>query len=394
MDSTKGINADAIDTDITGHAVLSQLYSAYLSTAKGLPKPSTPPPSTLPLPPHYPPHPPLPQVDSIDTNPLPSPNPPPLTTIHDLMTYLCHINEDNNVNTQHIKFSEKFTEIITAVKNILCRLDNTFGNQRKEIGLFIRQGGVYFLRVLLGSELGVFKPLCGGRNMNGWNTKQDNDCGDYNCDDKISIYLNDSDIAKTTHSLGIDDMVYSDLLLNISKTLHDISMNDNVKEIMLDTGLIVYICDLIGSLSTFLIDWLVSDWCVNKHDNENENEKVLPIECQALPYLLKTISQLLKQSTTNPLRNSSSSNKGVDINDNHSHTTSNPPQNTSSISKSSSDAKKEDWIWYLFASGTVSALSKVLRSFESLPFMLAERALSNQIFTAIVDVVSIYIWIY
>jgi hypothetical protein len=303
------------------------------------------------------------------------------------------MNEDNSVSTQHNKFSEKKIEIRKAVKNVLCRLDNTTGNQRKEVGLFIRQGGVYFLRVLLGSESGVFKPFCGGRKMSGWNVKQDNDCGDDDCEDKTSNDLNDSDIAKTSPSLGINDMIDSNLLLNISKALHDISINDNVKDIMLDTGLSVYICDLIGSLSIFLIDWLVSDWCVNKHDNENENEKVLPIECQALSYLLKTISQLLKHSPTNPMSNDSSSNKGVDISDNHNHTTSNPPHNALSINQSSSDTKKEDWIWYLFASGTVSSLSKALRSFESLPFMLAERALPNQIFTAIVDVVSIYIWI-
>jgi hypothetical protein len=105
----------------------------------------------------------------------------------------------------------------------------------------------------------------------------------------------------------------------------------------------------IGSLSTFLIDWLASDWCINTHENKNENknknktenetEKVLPIECQALPYLLKTITLLLKHATPNSLSSKLPSHGNID-------------------DMRDRGAKNEDWIWFLYASGTVSSLSK------------------------------------
>jgi hypothetical protein len=49
-ESTQNMNNNVSKTDISDNRVLSLLYSAYLSTAKGLPK--TIPPSSTPLPPH------------------------------------------------------------------------------------------------------------------------------------------------------------------------------------------------------------------------------------------------------------------------------------------------------------------------------------------------------
>jgi hypothetical protein len=70
------------------------------------------------------------------------------------------------------------------------------GNQRKEIGLFIRQGGVYFLRVLLGSEAGVFKHFNNNSKNNSFDKKQDG------YDEKISSDVNNA--AKTSYLFGID----------------------------------------------------------------------------------------------------------------------------------------------------------------------------------------------
>ena len=289
---------------------------------------------------------------------------PTNVSIHSLMTLLCGDSDLSTLSltspslnsytsshdaTTANKMLQKKTVLTSAVCAVLSRLESVTGDQRKETGLFIKHGGIYLLRVLFGTEVGV-------------------------------MALGDS-----SRLCGAEDVVRSGLLMRMSKAVCACSTTAIARHALFSTGLALLLSDIIGGAASHLTDWLNSSWCNNNYNNCNRssrgcgtydggkrevnNSTIWPEECQVLPLLLSALTRLLKHATTISTIATSS------------------VLMTSPAMQEESHNQMEGWLKYLFASGCVSALCKSVKALQPHLYSLSTEALPHILLCSMLEVI-------
>jgi hypothetical protein len=345
----RGLNLiyeEAIGPDLKSCAdkELSRLYSLYLLTAKGLPK-ETGISVTLSI-----------------------------CSVHGLMTVLCTqasstdlqaITDgvDGNDNGILINKSYSKEDLMSAISAVLSRLESSTGDNKRETGLFIRQGGVLLLRVLSGTEVGILSQGKG-------------------------IYSNSNSVGgcKGGSSSGssIDEAASSGQLMLMCRAVSACSAVSMARESIFSSGLAVLVGDLTGVVAGHLAEWVAShQWSSNQGDVTKVGEtqrSVWPEECQMLPLLLSTMTRLLRHSTgvpvstcrpdAPPIRGDVQSKKGL-------------------VSVVAILGQMEEdnaaWVWNLFTSGTISSICRCIRSLQHLSLCLSQEALPQLLLCSLLE---------
>ena len=279
-------------------------------------------------------------------------------SIHSLMTILCgdsdlsSLSSDSPaVDTETLshdatatnKLLQQRTVLMSAVRAVLSRLESATGDQRKETGLFIKHGGIYLLRVLFGTEVGVMA------------------------------------LGGSSCICSAEDVVKSGLLMQMSKAVCACSTTAIARHALFSTGLAIHLSDIIGGAASHLIDWLKSSWCYNNYsrssrscgsgDREFNFSTIWPEECQVLPLLLSALTRLLKHAANVSAIATSS----VSI--------------TSSALQQESHDQMVGWVKYLFASGCVSAICKTVKALQPFLSSLSTEALPHILLCSLLEVI-------
>ena len=283
-------------------------------------------------------------------------------SIHSLMTVLCGDPDSfstalissatataassNTVIATNEMIKEKKLILVSAVCEVLSKLEGSVGDQRKQTGLFIKHGGISLLRVLFGTEVGLLTAGEGSR------------------------------------ICGVDEVAGSALLMHVSKAICACSTTVSARCSFFSTGLALLLSDLIGGVAGHLTDWLFSPWSnsINYSDSfagNNRNNRgqdvdkcpTWPEECQVLPLLLNTLTRLLKHaSNITPIACSTMSESGT------------------RIQKENND-QMDGWVRYLFASGCISAICKTIKALQPFVPTMSKEALPHLLICSLLDVI-------
>ena len=250
-------------------------------------------------------------------------------SVHCLMKYVCE--RSSSLLADDVPCVDEESQkgaAVSMVKDVLGRMESATGDERKETGLFLKQGGGFLLRVLLGDELGLLS------------NRQDSPLG------------------------SIDDSASNGVLMLVCRALAACTSTPGARDTIFSAGLAYYVADLVIVISGHLVDWLASHWSNRQAQEFGSSAQVMwPEESQALPLLLSALTRLLK------------------------HVTFLFSQSLSKVKKPSTLKQSESWLRYLFASGTVPSLCRAIRSLQPHQQSVREEALPHLLLYSLVDCV-------